>query len=127
MDSMLSDMVWTLARLGILVGLPALIAWTLVARPSWREPFRLGSLVLVPCLITLWFMHDGGLGNGLNRLAYYMATAAFLALYTGLAAIALLMQRYEKQRAQASLRALCLGALALLAWITGAVAFESLD
>ncbi|AEF89825.1 hypothetical protein DelCs14_2813 [Delftia sp. Cs1-4] len=126
MDSMLSDVVWTMARLATLVGLPALIAWTLVARPSWREPFRLASLALVPCLITLWFMHDGGLGNGLNRLAYYMATAAFLAIYTGLAAIALLMQRHKKQRAQASLRALCLGALALLAWITGAVAFESL-
>ncbi len=126
MDSMLSDVVWTMARLATLVGLPALIAWTLVARPSWREPFRLASLALVPCLITLWFMHDGGLGNGLNRLAYYMATAGFFAAYAGLAAITWLIQHIKKQRAQASLRALCLGALALLAWITGAVAFESL-
>lgn len=126
MDSMLSDVAWTMARLATLVGLPALIAWTLVARPSWREPFRLGSLVLVPCLITLWFMHDGGLGNGLNRLAYYMTTAGFFAIYAGLAAITWLIQHIKKQRAQASLRALCLGALALLAWITGAVAFESL-
>ena len=121
---MLSDVVWTMARLATLVGLPALIVWSLVARPSWREPFRLASLVLVPCLITLWFMHDGGLGNGLNRLAYYMTTAAFLAVYTGLAAIALLMHRHKKQRAQAPLHPLCLGAVALLACITGVVAVE---
>jgi hypothetical protein len=92
-DSMLSDVAWTLARLGILVGMPALIGWVLVARPSWREPLRLTCLVLVPCLITLWFMHDGGLGNGLNRLAYYMTTAGFFAIYAGLAAVTWLIQR----------------------------------
>ena len=55
-----------------------------------------------------------------------MTTAGFFAIYAGLAAITWLIQHIKKQRAQASLRALCLGALALLAWITGAVAFESL-
>lgn len=124
---MLIDLAWTVGRLTILLGLPSLIAWVLMARPSWREPFRWACLLLVPGLITLWFMHDGGLGNGLNRLAYYMTTAAFFAAYAGLAALTALIQRIKKQRTQASLRALCFGGIALIVWAAGALAFENLD
>jgi uncharacterized membrane protein len=114
------------ARLAILLGVPASIGWLLMRRPSWREPFRLGLLVLAPCLITLWFLHDGGLGNGLNRLGFYMATGAFFAAYAILAALAWIIQRARRKPAQGHLRALGLGGLALLAWILGAMAYENL-
>lgn len=123
---MISDLAWTVARLAVLLGLPTLVAWQLIARPSWREPFRLSLLAVVPCLATLWFMHDGGLGNGLNRLAFYMVNGAFFAGYAGLAALVLLVQRIRRRPVQAHLRALYCGGLALLAWTLGAMAFESL-
>lgn len=126
MESWFSDFAWMAVRLAVLLGVPASIGWMLMRRPSWREPFRLSLLVLAPCLITLWFLHDGGLHNGLNRLGFYMATGAFFAAYAALAALAWFIQRARRKPAQGHLRALGLGSLALLAWILGAMAYESL-
>lgn len=126
MDAYLSELAWALLRLAVLLALPALAVWLLIRRPRWRQPFRLAILVVAPGLITLWFMHDGGLGNGLNRLAYYGVTGLFFAGYAGVMGIAHLVQRARRRPSEGNLRALGCGCLALLAWTCGTALFENL-
>lgn len=125
MESSFVDMAWALLRLAILIAVPASIAWLLVRQPRWRQPFKLALLVLVPGLITLWFMHDGGLGNGLNRLAYYVVTGLFFAGYAALMGTIHLVQSARRRPSEGNLRTLCWSAAALIAWTCGTVLFES--
>lgn len=125
MELSFADMAWTLLRLVVLVAVPASIAWLLARRPRWRQPFKLAMLVLVPCLITLWFMHDGGLANGLNRLAYYVVTGLFFAGYAMLMAIIHLVQRARRRPSEGNLRTAYWSAAALLAWTCATALFEN--
>lgn len=118
-------MAWALLRLSVLVAVPASIVWLLVRHPRWRQPFQLAMLVLVPGLITLWFMHDGGLANGLNRLAYQMFTGLFFAGYAILMAIIHLVQRARGRPGQGHLRALYWSCAAFVGWICAAALFEN--
>jgi peptidoglycan/LPS O-acetylase OafA/YrhL len=120
------DLAWLLLRAAAALALPALALVLWLRHPAWRHALRLAALALGPCLITLWFLHDGGLANGLNRLAYYTVMALFFAAYTALAGTALLVQRMRGRPRQGLGQALSLGALALMAWVCGAAAFENL-
>ena len=86
-------------------------------------------LLLAPLLITAWFVQDGGLANGLNRLAYEASMAAFFLLYALLLALVQAVLRYRHQPCPATEAvgrwAARSGMLGLL-WILGAMVYEQL-
>lgn len=90
------------------------------------EP-RLIFLISALLLITLWFVNDGGLHNGLNRLVYEITVGAFFAAYAVLLGIAGLLNRKHASRQAADWRYAGLSLAGLLIWVVGSTVFEQLD
>lgn len=90
------------------------------------EP-RLIFLISALLLITLWFVNDGGLHNGLNRLVYEITVGAFFAAYAVLLGIAGLLNRKHASRQAADWRYAGLSLAGLLIWVVASTVFEQLD
>ena len=90
------------------------------------EP-RLIFLIRALLLITLWFVNDGGLHNGLNRLVYEITVGAFFAAYAVLLGIAGLLNRKHASRQAADWRYAGLSLAGLLIWVVASTVFEQLD
>ena len=90
------------------------------------EP-RLLILIGAPLLMTLWFVNDGGLHNGLNRFVYEITMGAFFAAYAVLLWIAGLFQRQHPSRQAADWHYAGLSLVCLLIWTMGSAVFEQLD
>ena len=90
------------------------------------EP-RLIFLISALLLITLWFVNDGGLHNGLNRLVYEITVGAFFAAYAVMLGIAGLFNRKHASRQAADWRYAGLSLAGLLIWVVGSTVFEQLD
>ena len=90
------------------------------------EP-RLIFLISALLLITLWFVNDGGLHNGLNRLVYEITVGAFFAAYAVMLGIAGLFNRKHASRQAADWRYAGLSLADLLIWVVGSTVFEQLD
>ena len=90
------------------------------------EP-RLIFLISALLLITLWFVNDGGLHNGLNRLVYEITVGAFFAAYAVLLGIAGLLNRKHASRQAADWRYAGLSLAGLVIWVVGSTVFEQLD
>ena len=50
-----------------------------MTRPE--ELQKSAALLVIPVLLTMWFVSDGGLRNGLNRLVFELIVGAFFASY----------------------------------------------
>lgn len=83
-------------------------------------------LLLAPLLITAWFVQDGGLSNGLNRLAYETSMATFFLLYALLLAVVQAVLRYRHRPCPALGRWAALSGTLGLLWGLGAVVYEQL-
>ena len=92
-------------------------------RTEPRLIFPISALLL----ITLWFVNDGGLHNGLNRLVYEITVGAFFAAYAVLLGIAGLLNRKHASRQAADWRYAGLSLSGLLIWVVGSTVFEQLD
>ena len=90
------------------------------------EP-RLVFLIGAPLLITLWFVNDGGLHNGLNRFVYEITVGAFFAAYAILLGIAALFNHEHASRQAADWRYAGLSLAGLLIWVVASTVFEQLD
>ena len=90
------------------------------------EP-RLLILIGAPLLITLWFVNDGGLHNGLNRFVYEISMGVFFAAYAVLLWVASLFKRQHPPRQVADWRYAGLSLACLLIWTVSSAVFEQLD
>lgn len=88
--------------------------------------FRLAVLIflLCPVLITLWFLHDGGLGDGLNRLAYEFSMGMFFLGYGLLLAVIAGVLRYRQRSCLALGRLSLVSFSACMVWAMVAVLYE---
>lgn len=83
-------------------------------------------LLLAPLLITAWFVQDGGLANGLNRLAYEASMAAFFLVYALLLALVQAVLRYRHRPCPALGRWAAISGMAGLLWVLAAMVYEQL-
>jgi len=82
------------------------------------------ALLLMPVLITIWFVSDGGLSNGLNRLVYEVVMGLFFACYGLLWGGVEISNRIRKQPCPFNLRLMGWSFLLLLAWVILASLYE---
>ena len=88
--------------------------------------FKTAVLVIVPVLLTCWFIADGGLRSNLNRLGYELFIGLFFTGYGLLLGLGEVINRVRKRRNPHNLRLMGYSFAALLVWIVGCVAFENL-
>ncbi|WP_052097307.1 hypothetical protein [Achromobacter sp. RTa] len=82
------------------------------------------ALLVIPVLLTIWFVSDGGLRNGLNRLAYEMTMGLFFTSYGLLWGLAEIINRLRKQSCPFNLRLMGWSFSLLLAWVVLASLYE---
>lgn len=82
------------------------------------------ALLLMPVLLTIWFVSDGGLSNGLNRLTYEMTIGLFFACYGLLWAVVEMINRMRKQPCPFNLRLMGWSFSLLLVWVVLASLYE---
>ena len=93
----------------------------MTVRPS---RLALATLLLTPVGITAWFVSDGGIANGLNRLAYEVCMGLF---FLGYGLLMVLLQGISAWRHQPCPHTGRLGTCSLLAsmvWTLAAIAWE---
>lgn len=91
------------------------------------ELHKSAALLLIPVLITMWFVSDGGLRNGLNRLVFELVVGAFFAGYGLLWAGAEMINYWRKQPNLFNQRLILWCFSLMLAWTVLATLFEKLD
>lgn len=84
-------------------------------------------LLLAPVLITVWFVADGGLRNGLNRLGYEMSMGLFFAAHGLFWGVAEGINRLCKKSCPFNLKLLGWSMSLLLIWIALAGLYERLS
>lgn len=91
------------------------------------ELHKSAALLIIPVLLTMWFISDGGLRNGLNRLVFELIVGAFFASYGLLWAGVEMINRWRKQHNPINLRLMRWSFSLLLAWVVAATLFEQLE
>lgn len=96
-----------------------------MTRPD--ELQKSAALLVIPVLLTMWFVSDGGLRNGLNRLVFELIVGAFFASYGLLWGGVELFNHWRHQRNPFNLRLMRWSFSLLLAWVVTATLFEQLE